>query len=208
MSCAFLLHGDERPHRAFLLTPIVVTAIMAFDSRDFLGPLPPPSLSFRWFTTFFSDSYFLTGLSTSVQLALASVAISLGAGVATAFAIDRTHFRGKDALVSFFLSPLVVPPVVIGFALLLFLSHMGCSTALRGCCAATSSSPCPTRSARRSPGISGIDRSLTEAALILGADGAAGVLGRHASRSPAPASSAARFSPSRCRWTTSRCRSC
>ena len=45
----------------FLLTPIVVTAVMAFDSRDYLGPLPPPSLSFRWFVTFFSDSYFLKG---------------------------------------------------------------------------------------------------------------------------------------------------
>ena len=26
----------------FLLTPIIVTAIMAFDSREYLGPLPPP----------------------------------------------------------------------------------------------------------------------------------------------------------------------
>jgi putative spermidine/putrescine transport system permease protein len=46
----------------FLLTPIIVTTIMAFDSRAYLGPLPPPSLSFRWFEQFFSDDYFLRGL--------------------------------------------------------------------------------------------------------------------------------------------------
>ena len=33
----------------FLLTPIFVTVLMAFDSREYLGPLPPPSFSLRWF---------------------------------------------------------------------------------------------------------------------------------------------------------------
>ena len=31
----------------FLVTPILVTALMAFDARPYLGPLPPPALSFR-----------------------------------------------------------------------------------------------------------------------------------------------------------------
>ena len=154
----------------FLLTPIVVTAVMAFDSRDYLGPLPPPSLSFRWFVTFFSDSYFLNGLSTSVQLALASVAISLAAGVATAYAIDRTQFRGKDALISFFLSPLVVPPVVIGFALLLFLSQMGLFNGFARLLCGHIIITVPYTIRATLAGISGIDRSLTEAALILGAN--------------------------------------
>lgn len=154
----------------FLLTPIVVTAVMAFDSRDYLGPLPPPSLSFRWFVTFFSDSYFLKGLSTSVQLALASVAISLGAGIATAYAVDRTQFRGKDALISFFLSPLVVPPVVIGFALLLFLSQMGLFNGFARLLCGHVIITVPYTIRATLAGISGIDRSLTEAALILGAN--------------------------------------
>ena len=153
----------------FLLTPIVVTAVMAFDSRDYLGPLPPPSLSFRWFVTFFSDSYFLKGLSTSLQLALTSVAISLCAGVATAYAVDRMQFRGKDALVSFFLSPLVVPPVVIGFALLLFLSQMGLFNGFARLLCGHIIITVPYTIRATLAGISGIDRSLTEAALVLGA---------------------------------------
>ena len=153
----------------FLLTPIVVTAIMAFDSRDYLGSLPPPSLSFRWFVTFFSDSYFLNGLSTSLQLALASVAISLCVGIATAYTLGRTQFVGKDALVSFFLSPLVVPPVVIGFALLLFLSEMGLFNGFARllCGHIIITVPYTIRATLAS--IVGIDRSLTEAANILGA---------------------------------------
>jgi putative spermidine/putrescine transport system permease protein len=153
----------------FLLTPIVVTAIMAFDSREFLGPLPPPSLSFRWFTAFFSDSYFLTGLGTSVKLALASVAISLMTGIVTAYALDRTQFRGKDAVISFFLSPLVVPPVVTGFALLLFLSHIGVFDGFARLLCGHVIITVPYTIRATLAGISGISRSYTEAALILGA---------------------------------------
>ena len=154
----------------FLLTPIVVTAVMAFDSRAFLGPLPPPSLSLRWFEQFFSDAYFIKGLSISLQLAVASTAISLGVGLATAYGLERARFAGKEALISFFLSPLVVPPVVIGFALLLFLSHAGLFNGFARllCGHVIITVPYTIRSTLA--GLSGIDRSLTEAALILGAN--------------------------------------
>lgn len=154
----------------FLLTPIAVTTLMAFDARDYLGPLPPPALSLRWFSAFFSDSYFLNGLITSVKLACLSVTISLFAGVATAYAVDRARFRGKEALVSFFLSPLVVPPVVTGFALLLFLSKIGVIDGFARllCGHIIITVPYTIRATLAS--ISGIDKSYTEAALILGAN--------------------------------------
>ena len=82
----------------FLLTPIIVTAIMAFDSRAYLGPLPPPSLSFRWFDQFFSDDYFLRGLKVSLQLAALAVTVSVTLGIATAFAgkaLQRTPCSGR-----------------------------------------------------------------------------------------------------------------
>lgn len=153
----------------FLLTPIVVTAIMAFDSRAYLGPLPPPSLSLRWFARFFSDDYFLRGLGTSAQLALLSVTISVCVGVATAFAVERMSFRGKEALVTLFLSPLVVPPVVTGFALLLFLSHLGVIDGFARLLCGHIIITAPYTIRATLTGLAGIDRSLTEAALILGA---------------------------------------
>ena len=153
----------------FLLMPIFVTTLMAFDARDYLGPLPPPALSFRWFTAFFSDSYFLTGLGTSVKLALASVAISLGAGLATAYALDRAQFAGKEHLVSFFLSPLVVPPVVVGFALLLFLSKIGVINGFARLLCGHVIITVPYTIRATLAAMSQIDRSYTEAALVLGA---------------------------------------
>jgi putative spermidine/putrescine transport system permease protein len=153
----------------FLLTPIFVTILMAFDSREYLGPLPPPSLSLRWFAQFFSDDYFLRGLATSVELAVISVAVSLSVGVATAVALERTNFAGKDALISFFLSPLLVPPVVVGFALLLFLAHLGLVDGFMRLLCGHIIITAPYTIRATLAGLTGIDKSLTEAALILGA---------------------------------------
>jgi putative spermidine/putrescine transport system permease protein len=153
----------------FLIVPILVTAIMAFDARGYLGPLPPPALSFRWFEQFFSDDYFLKGLATSIQLAFASVTVSLWVGVATAFALDRMTVASKDALTSLFLSPLVVPPVVTGFALLLFLSHLGLINGFLRLLCGHIIITVPYTIRATLTGMAGIDRSFTEAALILGA---------------------------------------
>jgi putative spermidine/putrescine transport system permease protein len=153
----------------FLLTPIFVTALMAFDARPYLGPLPPPALSLRWFAKFFSDDYFLRGLGTSLQLAALAVTASVCVGVATAIAVDRASFRGKEALISFFLSPLIVPPVVIGFALLLFLSKMGLVNGFARLLCGHIIITVPYAIRATLAGLSGIDRSLTEAALSLGA---------------------------------------
>jgi len=153
----------------FLVVPILVTAIMAFDARSYLGPLPPPALSLRWFRRFFSDDYFLTGLGTSAELACASVTISLFVGIVTAFAVDRLSFAGKEALTSLFLSPLIVPPVVTGFALLLFLSKLGLTNGFVRLLCGHIIITVPYTIRATLAGIVGIDRSFTEAALILGA---------------------------------------
>jgi len=144
--------------------------VMAFDARAYLGPLPPPAYSLRWFRRFFSDDYFLRGLGTSVQLALLSATLSLCVGVATAVALDRGSWRGKEALTSLFLSPLIVPPVVTGFALLLFLSGLGLSNGFARLLCGHIIITVPYTIRSTLAGLSGIDGSLTEAALILGAN--------------------------------------
>jgi putative spermidine/putrescine transport system permease protein len=153
----------------FLMIPIVVTAIMAFDARPYLGPLPPPALSLRWFAQFFSDDTFLRGLVVSAELAVLSVAIALAVGVLTAVAVERLSFGGKDALVSLFLSPLIVPPIVTGFALLLFLSHFGLIGGFARLLCGHVIITVPYTIRATLAGLAGIDRSLGEAALSLGA---------------------------------------
>ena len=109
----------------FLVLPIVVSVMMSFDGREYLGRFPPPDYSVHWYTRFFSDAYYLHGLNASVIIALLATVVSTTAGVSAAIVLDRYEFPGKAALEALFLPPLVVPAVVIGFALLLFFALLG-----------------------------------------------------------------------------------
>jgi putative spermidine/putrescine transport system permease protein len=153
----------------FLLLPLLVTSVMAFDERNFLGPMPPPGFSLHWFTRFFSQAYFLEGLRTSMLVAVVACSISLAAGAAAALFLDRTPFWGRGVVLATFLSPLVVPPVVIGFSLLLFLAQIGVTWGFARLVAGHVIITLPYAIRTALASLAGIDRRLEEAALNLGA---------------------------------------
>ena len=153
----------------FLVAPIIVAAAMSFDSRTYLGPFPPPGLSLQWYERFFTDKYFLRGLQTSLILAVVAASISTVVGVLTAVVIDRYEFKGKEAMTTFFLSPLVVPAVVVGFALLMFFSLTGVYDGFWRLLGGHVIITVPYTIRTTIAGLVGISPSLTEAALSLGA---------------------------------------
>jgi putative spermidine/putrescine transport system permease protein len=109
----------------FLLAPLAITLVMSFDARPYLAPFPPPALSWRWYADFFSSDYYLKGLWLSIFVSGLSTAIALLCGVSMAVLVSYTMFRGRSVILGLFMAPLVIPGVVIGFALLLFLSKIG-----------------------------------------------------------------------------------
>ena len=83
---------------SFLLFPIIVSIIMSFDGRSYLGLFPPPEYSFRWYKNFFSDTYYLQGLKTSLIIAIIATVVSTTIGVSAAIGLDRYQGRGKQVL--------------------------------------------------------------------------------------------------------------
>ncbi|MGO7684255.1 ABC transporter permease [Rhizobium ruizarguesonis] len=154
---------------AFLAIPLAITCVMAFDARTYLGPMPPPALSLHWFERLVSQADILASLRTSLILAVLTTVLSVTIGTAAAVGLARGNFPGKAALTSAFLSPLIVPPVVIGFGLLLFLSKAGITNGmarlLLGHVIVTL--PYCIRTSLASLLVS--DQRLTEAAMVLGA---------------------------------------
>ena len=61
----------------------------------------------------------------SIKVAFASLSIVLILGVACAYGMRRWHFSGKVALEAIFSLPLVLPPVVTGFLLLVLIGKQG-----------------------------------------------------------------------------------
>jgi molybdate transport system permease protein len=121
-------------------------------------------------------------LQLSLRVALWSVWISLPFGIAVAYLLARTDFPGKslfDALVHL---PLILPPVVVGYVLLMLLGrrgplgslleqYFGIVVAFRWTGAAVASAimgfPLLVRAIRLS--LEGVDRNLEAAAGTLGA---------------------------------------
>jgi len=154
----------------FLVMPILVAIMMSFDGRGYLGSFPPPNYSIQWYQNFFSDPYYLHGLKISVILALIASIVSTTSGVSAAIVLDRYEFRGKKAMEAFFLSPLMVPAVVIGFALLLFFALFGIFSGFPRLLAGHIIITFPYAVRTTLAGLVGIKKSLTEAALSLGAN--------------------------------------
>jgi putative spermidine/putrescine transport system permease protein len=99
-----------------MIVPILFVVATAFSSGSTLR-FPPDGVSLRWFGEALSYDPFLESLATSLQLAIASTVLALLLGVPATIAIHRGRLPGKRIVESLFLSPLIVPELVVGLAL-------------------------------------------------------------------------------------------
>jgi putative spermidine/putrescine transport system permease protein len=101
----------------FLLAPLAITIAVAFgDSTVFT--LPPPGWTTRWFERLPQTRGLGAALLTSVQIAALSTSIALVLGTLCAIALVRGRFPGREALATFLVSPLMLPGLVVGIAML------------------------------------------------------------------------------------------
>ncbi|CAN7710420.1 MULTISPECIES: ABC transporter permease [unclassified Ensifer] len=108
----------------FMLAPMVVVCLVAFTPENTLA-MPWNGLSLRWFEAVFRHNDFMSSFGNSIRLALLSATISTLLAVPAALAITRYEFRGRDVLNALFLSPLIIPHLVLGVAFLRLFSLMG-----------------------------------------------------------------------------------
>ncbi|KOF17644.1 ABC transporter permease [Ensifer adhaerens] len=108
----------------FMLAPMVVVCLVAFTPENTLA-MPWNGLSLRWFEAVFHHNDFMSSFGNSIRLALLAATISTLLAVPAALAITRHEFRGRDVLNALFLSPLIIPHLVLGVAFLRLFSLMG-----------------------------------------------------------------------------------
>ena len=109
---------------AYLVVPLVVIVGSSLTDSEFLA-FPPQGLTLRWYAKVFEDPSWASSFVTSTALALASTLAAVVLAVPAALALARYEFPGRAALSALLLSPLVLPYVVLGAALLQFGGEMG-----------------------------------------------------------------------------------
>jgi putative spermidine/putrescine transport system permease protein len=105
----------------YIVLPQVITAIMSFEPTGFVV-FPITGFSTKWYVLFANYPSFLSGFQTSILLGLAVAALAAAIGVPCAYTIYRHEFSGREALMSFLLSPLMISGIVIGTGLLSYFS--------------------------------------------------------------------------------------
>lgn len=114
-----------------LVVPLLVVVLSSFNPTNELL-VPPRGFSLTWYANIFRRSAFVTSFEFSLLLAIGSTACSLLAGLLCAVAIVRHRFPGRQALGAALMSPLIVPQVVLGMSLLIFLATIGVVSSLVG----------------------------------------------------------------------------
>jgi putative spermidine/putrescine transport system permease protein len=105
----------------FILAPLVVVLLVAFTDKGYIS-MPFQGASLRWFRAIWDDDDIVSAFWLSVRLAFAAATIGALLAVPAALAIARYRFPGRGTLTAFFLSPMMIPAVVLGIAFLRFLS--------------------------------------------------------------------------------------
>jgi len=104
----------------FIAVPLVMIAITAFGEASTIR-FPIQGFTLGWFTAVFASRSFMSSLLVSFVLAAAATLLALAVGVPATYALSRSSSHGKKLLSAFFLSPLFIPEIVVGYALFKFL---------------------------------------------------------------------------------------
>ncbi len=107
-----------------LLGPYLIIFIAAFGAESTLA-FPPQGFSLRWFVNVFETSQFLTSFWLSLRLGIVATMVALLLGIPIAYALVRFRFRGRGVLETIFSVPILVPGLVIGFAMLRYFILLG-----------------------------------------------------------------------------------
>ena len=152
----------------FMLAPILVVCWVAFTPEGYLS-FPTDRWSLRWFYAIGRYPEFISAFWRSIWLGALSSAIAVGFSVPAALAIARYRFRGREALTALFMSPLMIPHLVLGIAFLRFFTQIGIGGTFAGLVLAHIVVVLPFALRLTLASAVGLDRSIEHAAISLGA---------------------------------------
>jgi ABC-type spermidine/putrescine transport system permease subunit II len=152
-----------------LLAPLVVVIAVSFGPSAAFE-FPPRGLTLHWFEAFFESRAFVSAFfRVSLVVGLLAAALATLLGTSAALGLVRFRFFGREALEVFFITPLLVPEILLGAALYLLYARLAIQasiwTLLWGHLVICTPYVIRTVTA----GLVGLDPRLEEAAMSLGA---------------------------------------
>lgn len=151
----------------FLIGPFLIIIAAALSAGNSLA-FPPQGISLKWFIKVFEIESFRASFGVSMFLAVFGTCAALCLGVPASYAMSRYRVPGAEAVRLVVSSPIIVPGIIVGLALLRYLvipTGLGMLTALF---LAHTALVLPYAVRVVSASMDNLKRDMEEAALILG----------------------------------------
>lgn len=114
---------------ALIFTPILVSFVFSFSAARF-PTIPMAELSTQWYAQMLADEGVRAGFRNSLVVGATVAVIATVIGFGAAYTDYRFRFLGKRLYVAMGLMPPMVPVLILGIAMLFFLSQLRLSAAL------------------------------------------------------------------------------
>jgi putative spermidine/putrescine transport system permease protein len=104
----------------FMLLPVVLVIWMSFFDKGLMS-FPPSGYSLKWYAGLTEHTDLFFGLLYSLEVAAIAAIIAVILGVLAALGVSRSRIRGKALLENTFVLPLVIPAIISGMAIYIYL---------------------------------------------------------------------------------------
>ena len=109
----------------YLLGPLLVMGVTAFNSSAFPRVTPFECFSVEWFGVLAADDQMMRGLANSIAIGLGVVLLAVPLGLAGALLLGQVPDRTKPWYYTVVISPILIPGVVLGISTLVFWDRLG-----------------------------------------------------------------------------------
>jgi putative spermidine/putrescine transport system permease protein len=153
---------------AFLIIPVGFVIFYSFNKEVYFV-FPPKEFTIEWYKNFFSAHFFRHSSVISLGLAAAVTPLSTIIAIAASYGLVRGRFKGASTLNALLLSPVIIPGVITGMALMAFFGIVGMHWSFLNLVIAMTLVCLPYAVRTISANLHGLNPSIEEAAINLGA---------------------------------------
>jgi spermidine/putrescine transport system permease protein len=104
----------------FLLGPLIVLGVTAFNLDDYPTAIPFDGFTWHWFTALADDDALLYGLQNSLRIGIFVVLLAVPLGLAGALVMQQVDPRARGLYYLVVVSPVLTPGVIIGISTVIF----------------------------------------------------------------------------------------
>ncbi|WP_456387094.1 ABC transporter permease [Profundibacter sp.] len=110
---------------SYLLGPLVVMSLTAFNSSGFPSVSPWACFTYEWFGVLFQDKHIRAGIYYSIIIGFGTVILSVSMGLAASMVLTQVWPKFRSTFYTLIIAPILIPGVVIGISTLVFWDRVG-----------------------------------------------------------------------------------